>query len=96
MNSKFTNIIDLKNFLENKENFEKFNFPEIACYANNLVFSKGNPNAKILIIGEAPGEKEDISSIPFCGSCGKLLDSALRTFLNNPEDSVYFINDNNK
>jgi DNA polymerase len=41
------------------------------------VFGHGNPNAKIVFIGEAPGKKEDISGIPFVGTAGKLLDEML-------------------
>lgn len=43
----------------------------------NLVFGKGNPTADILFIGEAPGEKEDLSGEPFVGRSGKLLDTLL-------------------
>lgn len=39
----------------------------------NIVFSDGNPNAKILLIGEAPGADEDASGIPFVGRAGKFL-----------------------
>ncbi len=47
--------------------------------AKNLVFGKGNPDAPILFIGEAPGEKEDEQGIPFVGSAGKELDKLLRS-----------------
>jgi DNA polymerase len=47
--------------------------------AKNLVFGKGNPDAKILFIGEAPGEKEDEQGIPFVGSAGKELDKLLQS-----------------
>lgn len=40
----------------------------------NLVFSDGNPEAKIMLIGEAPGADEDRLGIPFVGRAGKLLD----------------------
>jgi uracil-DNA glycosylase len=45
--------------------------------ATNLVFGKGNVNASILFIGEAPGEKEDLSGMPFVGRAGKQLDGLL-------------------
>lgn len=41
------------------------------------VFGTGNENADVLFVGEAPGEKEDISGIPFVGAAGKLLDKFL-------------------
>ena len=47
--------------------------------ATNLVFGKGNPNAEILFIGEAPGKWEDQQGIPFVGKAGKLLDEFLQT-----------------
>jgi len=46
-------------------------------YAKNAVPGEGNPNAKIMLIGEAPGKKEDLTGRPFVGNAGKLLDSVL-------------------
>lgn len=43
----------------------------------NCVFGTGNENADVLFVGEAPGEKEDLSGIPFVGAAGKLLDKFL-------------------
>jgi len=45
--------------------------------AMNLVFADGNPNAKIMFVGEAPGEDEDRQGTPFVGVSGKLLDRML-------------------
>lgn len=45
--------------------------------AKNLVFGKGNPEAQIMFIGEAPGEQEDIQGEPFVGRAGKQLDEFL-------------------
>ena len=45
--------------------------------ATNLVFSDGNINAKIMIIGEGPGANEDLEGKPFVGRAGKLLDKML-------------------
>lgn len=59
--------------------------------AKNLVFGKGNPDAPILFIGEAPGEKEDELGIPFVGSAGKELDKLLRS-INLTLDDVYIAN----
>ena len=42
-----------------------------------MVFSDGNPNSKIMIIGEAPGVEEDKMGKPFVGEAGKLLDKML-------------------
>ncbi len=43
----------------------------------NLVFGTGNPNADLMFVGEAPGEQEDLSGIPFVGRAGQLLDKFL-------------------
>lgn len=43
----------------------------------NLVFGEGNPNASMLFIGEAPGQKEDELKLPFVGRSGQLLDKML-------------------
>lgn len=45
--------------------------------AQNMVFGVGNPNADILLLGEAPGAEEDKQGIPFVGQSGQLLDKAL-------------------
>ena len=43
----------------------------------NVVFGVGNPNAELMFVGEAPGESEDLSGIPFVGRAGKLFDKFL-------------------
>jgi DNA polymerase len=45
--------------------------------ATNLVFGDGNPKARLMLIGEAPGEDEDRQGLPFVGKSGKLLDQML-------------------
>lgn len=42
--------------------------------ATRLVFADGNPQAKVMFVGEAPGRDEDIEGLPFVGRSGKLLD----------------------
>ena len=42
--------------------------------ATKLVFADGNPQAKVMFVGEAPGRDEDIEGLPFVGRSGKLLD----------------------
>lgn len=51
--------------------------PDLAQGATNLVMGHGNPNAKIVFIGEAPGKNEDQQGKPFVGAAGKLLDEML-------------------
>ncbi|MEM1272235.1 MAG: uracil-DNA glycosylase [Pseudomonadota bacterium] len=47
---------------------------ELKLGARSLVFSDGNPAARVMIIGEAPGRDEDIQGKPFVGRAGQLLD----------------------
>ena len=57
----------------------------------NCVFGVGNPNAKLMFVGEAPGEKEDLSGTPFVGAAGKLLDKYLAA-VGIDRDDVYIAN----
>lgn len=54
-----------------------FNGCNLKRHATNDVIFDGNKNAKIMLIGEAPGENEDLEGKPFCGQSGKLLRKAL-------------------
>ncbi|MBP7017898.1 uracil-DNA glycosylase [Candidatus Saccharibacteria bacterium] len=51
--------------------------PELAETANQLVMGDGDPDADIVMIGEAPGKKEDETGRPFVGAAGKFLDEML-------------------
>lgn len=42
-----------------------------------VVFYRGNPNASLAIVGEAPGHEEDVRGVPFVGPAGKVIDSLL-------------------
>ena len=57
----------------------------------NVVFGDGDRNAKILFIGEAPGEQEDLSGIPFVGAAGRLLTDLL-TSVGMAREKVYIAN----
>lgn len=59
--------------------------------ATNLVFGVGNPETKILFIGEGPGYWEDQKGEPFVGNAGKLLDSLLQS-IKLPREEVYITN----
>ena len=69
------------------------NFKGCALYkeANNVVFSDGNPNSKIMLIGEAPGHDEDIEGKPFVGEAGQLLDKMLG-FIDLTRENFYISN----
>ena len=59
--------------------------------ASNLVFADGNPEAKVMIIGEGPGASEDKEGRPFVGRAGKLLNKMLSS-INLDRTSVYITN----
>ena len=60
-----------------KQQLEAFDGCSLKFTAKNLVFSDGNPQARIMLIGEAPGRDEDIEGRPFVGKAGQLLDRML-------------------
>jgi hypothetical protein len=62
------NLDDLRKLLENFEGCSLRNT------ATQLVFADGNPEGRVMFVGEAPGHEEDISGRPFVGRSGKLLD----------------------
>ena len=47
---------------------------ELKKGARNLVFADGNPQARVMVIGEAPGREEDMQGLPFVGAAGQMLD----------------------
>lgn len=57
----------------------------------NVVFGTGDKNSKIMFVGEAPGESEDLSGTPFVGRAGKLFDKYLEA-VDIPRESVYIAN----
>lgn len=53
---------------------EAFDGIDLRKGARNFCFSDGNPAARVMIVGEAPGEEEDLQGRPFVGRAGQLLD----------------------
>ncbi len=64
---------------------------ELHLTRTNCVFGVGNKNASLMFVGEAPGEQEDLSGIPFVGRAGKLFDKFLYA-VDIDRDSVYIAN----
>lgn len=60
-----------------REALERFEGCSLKHTAKNLVFADGNPQARIMLIGEAPGRDEDLEGRPFVGPSGQLLDKML-------------------
>ena len=58
----------------------------------NLVFGCGNINAEVMLIGEGPGQNEDLQGLPFVGRSGKLLDSLLAEIDLSRDKNIYIAN----
>lgn len=58
----------------------------------NIVFSSGNPEAKIMLVGEAPGYWEDVKEEPFVGKAGQLLDKIFLSVGLSREKDIYICN----
>jgi uracil-DNA glycosylase family 4 len=56
---------------------DKFEGCALRVTAKQLVFADGNPQARVMFVGEAPGREEDLEGLPFVGRSGKLLDRML-------------------
>lgn len=65
---------------------------ELAATRTNVVISRGNPDAPIVIIGEGPGQTEDETGLPFVGRAGQLLEKILASVNLDPEKDVYICN----
>lgn len=59
--------------------------------SSNLVFGEGDPDARLMLIGEAPGEDEDRAGRPFVGRAGQLLDRVLAS-VDLDRDALYITN----
>ncbi|MEW5820746.1 MAG: uracil-DNA glycosylase [Cyanobacteriota bacterium] len=64
----------------------------LAQSRTKVVFSQGNPEAKVMLIGEGPGQHEDESGIPFVGRAGQLLDKIFESVDIVRERDVYICN----
>mgnify|MGYP001469946270 FL=1 len=74
-----------------KKNIHEIENCDLKKTANKFVFSDGNINSKILLIGEGPGAQEDRIGLPFVGPAGKLLDKMLKA-INLDRKKVYITN----
>jgi len=80
-----------KKLQELKDSINKIKNCDLKKNSSNIVFSDGNPDAKIMIIGEGPGVNEDLQGVPFVGRTGELLDKMLSS-INLDRDNVYISN----
>ena len=74
-----------------KGSISKIQNCELKKNATNIVFSDGNPKAKVMIVGEGPGSNEDQEGLPFVGRAGALLDKMLES-INLDRKNVYITN----
>ncbi|MFQ5972362.1 MAG: uracil-DNA glycosylase family protein [Alphaproteobacteria bacterium] len=66
-----------RDLVELRAALESFEGCVLKATATNLVFADGNPGARLMLIGEAPGREEDREGLPFVGLSGRLLDVML-------------------
>lgn len=64
----------------------------LAVEGTRMVTHRGNPEAKLMVIGEAPGHRENEQGKPFVGPSGKLLGQILESVDFHPEDDVFVTN----
>ena len=84
---------------EGSGNYESLRQEALACQKcslarnrSNVVFSDGNPQARLMVVGEAPGAQEDKTGLAFVGPAGKLLDLLLASVDLSRESSAYICN----
>ncbi len=75
-----------------KEALARFEGCALKATAKSLVFADGNPNGRVMIVGEAPGADEDRIGLPFVGRSGQLLDRMLAAIGLSRKDDVYIAN----
>lgn len=64
---------------------------QIGCERRNNVYGEGDPCARLMLVGEGPGETEDLLGRPFVGRAGELLDKMLAA-IGLPREDVYICN----
>ncbi|HET6597505.1 MAG TPA: uracil-DNA glycosylase [Anaerolineales bacterium] len=84
--NQFSSLDDVINALKGMKD------DPLADAGTNVVVSRGNPDAQLLIIGEAPGPEENVKGKPFVGRAGQMLDKVLQAANFDPEKNVYITN----
>ena len=80
-----------KKLAELKSKIKSIEDCELKKFAKNIVFSDGNPNSQIMLVGEGPGEKEDAQGKPFVGDAGILLNKMLNA-IKIKRENIYITN----
>ena len=86
-----------QNLTDLRAAMETFSHCPLKDMARQLVFADGNPKARLMIVGEAPGREEDIQGKPFVGRAGHLLDRmfaaiGLSRQAEDPAKAIYITN----
>ncbi|UCI06746.1 uracil-DNA glycosylase [Mesorhizobium sp. B1-1-8] len=76
---------------ELRQHMAAFDGCNLKFTAKNLVFADGNPEADLMLVGEAPGRDEDLEGLPFVGRSGRLLDRMLAA-IGLDRNSAYIAN----
>ncbi|HEX6983587.1 MAG TPA: uracil-DNA glycosylase [Balneolaceae bacterium] len=90
-NQIYREIEKCQNLEELKALCEKADVLKTDLKNTKMVFGDGNPNADLMLIGEAPGAEEDKQGEPFVGSAGKMLNQILEA-INFKRDDIYISN----
>ena len=80
-----------KKLIELREKIKSIEDCELKKFAKNIVFNDGNPKSQIMLVGEGPGEKEDIQGKPFVGDAGILLNKMLNA-IKIKRENIYITN----
>ena len=91
-NENITEEEKLKTLEHIKEVCSQCSACELHKERTHSVFFDGNPNAKVMLIGEAPGKNEDMRGIPFVGRAGQLLDMFLEEAGISRKKDIYICN----
>ena len=92
LKNSFNQISRFDTFSQLVENMKEMEEDPLADAGTNVVIFRGNPDANLMIIGEAPGPQENIEGKPFVGRAGKLLDKILKAVDFDPKEDVFITN----
>ena len=81
-----------ENFLELQKVVQNCHLCNLSKTRTNVVFGEGNPNAKLMFIGEAPGRDEDLQGKPFVGKSGQMVTKMIENVLELKREDVYIAN----
>src|ERR1700722_15793015 len=90
--SESHSILEFSSLSEAKEAASICQRCQLCQTRTHVVFADGNPKAKLMIIGEGPGQREDETGLPFVGRAGQLLDKILAAVQIDRRSETYICN----